>query len=39
MSVVEQFVALRAKLEAQLAKLEKLGALIQAKLEGVVDDG
>ena len=39
MSVVEQFVALRAKLESQLTQLEKLGAVIQAKLEGVVDDG
>ena len=39
MSVVEQFVALRAKLEAQSVQLEKLGALIQEKLEGVVFDG
>ena len=39
MSVVEQFVALRAKLEAQSARLEKLGAVVQAKLEGVVVDG
>ncbi len=39
MSVVEHFVALRAKLEAQLAQLEKLGAVVQANLEGVVFDG
>ena len=39
MSVVGQYALLRAKLEAQLAVCEKLGAVIQAKLEGVLVDG
>jgi type I restriction enzyme M protein len=35
----ERFAELRAKLNQQLAQGEELGALIQAKLAGVVDDG
>ena len=36
---VERFAALKEKLDEQLAQGEELGALIQAKLEGVVVDG
>ena len=36
---VERFAALKEKLDEQLAEGEELGALIQAKLEGVVVDG
>jgi type I restriction enzyme M protein len=36
---VERFVVLKEKLDEQLAQGEELGALIQAKLEGVVVDG
>ena len=36
---VERFTALKEKLDEQLAEGEELGALIQAKLEGVVVDG
>ena len=36
---VERFTALKERLDEQLAEGEELGALIQAKLEGVVVDG
>ena len=36
---VERFAVLKEKLDEQLAQGEELGALIQAKLEGVVVDG
>jgi type I restriction enzyme M protein len=36
---VERFAALKEKLDEQLAEDEELGALIQAKLEGVLVDG
>jgi len=36
---VERFMALKEKLDDQLAQGEELGALIQAKLEGVIVDG